>query len=65
VPEVVKCFVPVTWPVGESIVKSASMVVIVPSSNPFTKPLPEGGPIVAVPLSVYVPGYGPTATPEV
>src|SRR5215210_2723342 len=70
-------FVPVTVPVGDSIVKSASSVRIWPAAitseglGPEMNPSKNGGsgkgdvagPIVTSIVSVNVPGYGPTAMP--
>src|SRR5438132_13531661 len=52
-----RCFVPLTVPTGELIVKVASNCVTGPTR-------PGGcGPIVTVAVSSKVPGYGPSAVP--
>ena len=49
-----------TVPAGESIVKVASNCVTWPRAKPKRPaPKPVCGPIVNVPSSVKVPGYGP------
>jgi hypothetical protein len=55
-------FVPMTSPVGESIVNTASKVSTDPKGVPFASK--DWGPIVAVPTSVNVPVYGPEASPD-
>src|SRR3989442_14000003 len=60
----IRCFVPVTEPAIESIVNVASNVSTGPSWKPKRPaPIPVCAPIVSVPSSAKVPGYGPEATP--
>jgi hypothetical protein len=55
-----RLLLPVTLPVADAIVKLAVQLVTVPVGG---VPALTCGPSVTVPVSVYVPTYGPAAGP--